>query len=285
MKRWLEKKAYHLRRSFLPEVMRLNIRKILFAARLLARGRVAVPVFRSSSPNMTFVLHTREGRRKLYAIDTDPRLFADAYALFESGLLPRRFAADDPFVCAEWVAGRPLAAADASLQAAQLAQILAALHARCPADCPPGFPHLARLLRRYDAHRGALGGADLREADALRARVAGECAALAPTCAPSCVHPDLIAANVIVSARGPVVVDNEFFGAGAGREFDVINTMNSLVPHVRDAFLAEYARAASLESFHRHRRLWEELHALKRLSRAMRFRSSRRVAEALGAVR
>jgi len=90
---------------------------------------------------------------------------------------------------------------------------------------------------------------------------------------------------VIVAARGPVVVDNEFFTAGTGREFDVVNTLHSLPPGVRDVFLAEYEKGASLESFRAHRGIWESAHAFKRLSRAMRFRSSRRVAEALGAVR
>jgi hypothetical protein len=281
VKKWLEKKAYHFRRAFLPEVVWLSLRKVGYAASLLARGQVALPIFRSSSPNLTFVLHARGGRRKLYEIDGDPRVFEAAYALFEGGLLPRLFPFAGRLVCAEWVAGRPLSAFPAAEQAGQLGRILAALHARCPAECPAGFPHLARLLRRYDAHRGALPADARAAADALRDRVANGCAALAPSLAPSCVHPDLIAANVIVAARGPVVVDNEFFGAGAGREFDVINSMYALTPDVRASFLAAYEESMPLASFHAHRRLWEELHRFKRLSRAMRFRYRRGIAEAL----
>jgi len=283
MKRCLEKKLYHIRRSLLPEVLSLNCRKLLFAARLLSRGRVAVPVFRSSSPNMTFVLPSRAGRRKLYAIDTDPDLFARAYALFEGGILPRRFPADAPYVCAEWVAGRPLTAAPDAEQARVLAALLAQIHSRRPENCPVRFAHLDRLNRRFDENTRALPADGAARAMALRDRIRRAYDRVAASLPLACVHPDMIAGNVVLRDGAPVVFDNEFLSAGAGKEFDVINSMYSLAPEVREAFLAAYGREAPLEHFHRYRELWEDLHTFKRLSRAMRFRNRRRIDELLPA--
>ena len=281
MNKWLAKKLRHARRSFLPDILVLNMRKIRFAANQLVRGTVAIPVLRSSSANMTFIIPSPSGRQKLYEIDTDPEVYRRAYALFAGGLFPRILDMGPPFVRAEWIRGGLLSNFSSIDEAQALGQILAEIHSRAPKECPTHFGHLERLKSRFNENLSGLDFAQLRRANGLLESIEDEYAKLAPSLPASCVHPDVIASNVVVRDGDYVVIDNEFFSAGTGKEFDVINSMYSLAPEVRDAFLSAYGKDAPLEHFHLHRRFWEDLHKFKRLSRAMRFRNRRLIAEIL----
>ena len=284
MNQWVEKKLYHLRRSFLPHILALNARKVVFALRGLFHGTLAVPVLRNSSANMTFIVRSLAGRRKLYEIDSDPDLFKRAYSLFEGDLLPRMLQLAPPFVSAQWIVGESLSDSPDRMKAELLAGILARIHSRRPEGCPPDFHHLDRLKRRFDENLRALDEAARSPAMALRNSIERTWSELEPGLSCSCVHPDMIASNVILHTDGHTIIDNEFFSAGKGREFDILNTFYSLSASVRPVFLETYEKLASLEDFHRHRDFWENVLAFKKLSRAMRFRNKRLVLDALSSV-
>jgi len=271
--KWVAKKVYHARRSLLPGVLALNVRKIASFLHHLLRGTVAIPVFRNSSTNLTFIVLSKNGRRKLYEIDTDPVVFRRAYEGLEGSILPQMHTCEPPFVCAEWIEGETLSStADAGRQALALANLLAGIHAFTPSETPRRFLHLERLHRRFDRNLGALDEEGRRLALALRDDIDRTYAGIAAQLDVSCVHPDLIASNVIVTSGRHVVVDNEFFSAGTGKEFDVLNTMRSLPEDAQAAFLARYGELADLTAFHEHRLLWENVYVFKRLSRCMRYR-------------
>jgi len=286
MNKWVEKKLYHARRSLLPAMLALSARKILFALRSLRRGTIAVPVFRNSSANMTFVIHSRVERTKLYEIDSDPALFQRAYAEFEGSILPRRRDGHAPLICTEWIEGDPLSAqADAQHKALVLADLLAKIHAGCPPDTPPRFLHLERLHKRFDDNLRALSGEQRRLALAFRDDLDRTYDSIAGQLSVSCVHPDMIASNVIVRSGEPFVIDNEFFSAGIGKEFDIVNTMLSLPEAVRDSFLARYGATVDLRIFEKYRVFWEDVHRLKRLSRCMRYRHRSMLRRLLASIR
>ena len=274
MKRMIAKKLYHLRRAFLPSIVKLTFRKLIVSLRMILHGRFAIPVFRHSSHNMTFLVLTPKGKQKLYEIDSDPSLFEEAYRPFENDILPRLLEVNGSWIRVDWIRGSLLSKEPDSLKAHVLAQLLAKIHSHSPEVQAPSFRHFDRLIGRCRTNIDYVRADSRALITEFTEGLTAEYSRLSENLSSTCTHPDLISSNVIRGGDTYVIVDNEFLYAGQGKEFDIINSMYSLSSSQQTHFLAEYGNLADLHMFEMHRDFWEKLYLLKRLSRYMRYRNN-----------
>lgn len=157
-------------------------------------------------------------------------------------------------LASEWVEGSPrqLAGIPAG-DARALGRLLRAVHGRRTSQSggPAAWPSRARDLAGYARRRtaDALRGARSTGERALVAQAGRQAMAAAPAGGPfSFLHGDLVEANVVWGARGPVLVDWEFWRMGdPAEDLAYIEALNGMPPHLAAEVRAGYRATAALD--------------------------------------
>jgi len=269
-----------VRTFFLLEIIKLNMRKVFQSLRFLCKGKLSIPIFRSHSSNMSFIIFARKGRCKIFEIDSSAAAYEKAYQCLENDIFPSLVFVKDRYVCAEWIYGDMLSLQPFPVQVEVTARLLGLLHTRNCNFKETEFIHFERLKKRFHDNMNVKLSKKQKImlcefADSLQEDFAG----IEGNLKASCVHPDLIPSNIIRSEEKYFVVDNEFFFIGKGKEFDIINSFKYFPREYQMLFLEEYSRYVDLGTFQTYRDFWERLYLFKLLTKHMRFKNSKRVNE------
>jgi|GEM_PF-6760849 len=182
------------------------------------------------------------------------------------GPVPAFLGRSGTVIIAEWVEGRlcrdePPARQQEILLSCQVALSRTVIPEHLTSECHP--IHLNQLAERLRVNgRRVLSRERIeRILDGLWQRL--------PAAEGCCIiHPDLTPVNVVVSDRGPVIIDNEVIGIGVGREFDVWHSAESLYGYRDQAGMARYARDYDKQcptpTLFASQALWDDFRQLRR---------------------
>lgn len=85
---------------------------------------------------------------------------------------------------------------------------------------------------------------------------------------PRILHPDLTPTNIIVDGSGPVIIDNEVIGIGAGFEFDVWNSGEALYGRRNlkgiEAYVRRFHERCPAPTLFAYQAVWDDFRRLRR---------------------
>lgn len=257
---WRDRKSTYRRVAPSTACLRNGVRVVELCSQLLGEAVDEVVELGGRNNCASFRLRMGDGNIKCYETASSERavIVRDATDLLLSRgvTIPRVIATKDHVVFAEWIDGSPLGHDASALRRLiayqrQIHQVDVPKYGKSETRCL----HVEWLLERLE--RASLGHVEPLQVRRLCRRIR----ALTPSdLQVRVVAPDLIPPNVVVTRGGNLVlVDNEFLGVSAGREFDVLNTCWYLFgddEYGRDWYTDTYGRR-ELSSLRQHEKFWD----------------------------
>ncbi len=185
------------------------------------------------------------------------------------GPVPGLVARDGAVLIADWVEGPSCRKEPKARQREVLLQCQTALYRTpVPPGSNAGYVHMETLARRFRRL-----GPEITSESRVESILAALWEHLPEPAEPAVLHPDLTPANVVLSDRGPVIIDNEVISIGSGLEWDVWNSGEALCGPRHDACIESYVSSFATDCpyprLFEYRAAWDRFRLLRRMLKAI----------------